>query len=274
MDLGDLEAVEAQVTVELLFADETLPVDRWDVSLCKRVESSLSRQVGQLRPRREPSEPFVFGALSAGRYDVVVSRDGYPTIHDRLEIAPGQSQARTVVTIPSGDGRISGEVVSWSDSEPWPLVLQSEDGRIERSVTPGADGRFEIGHLPEGEYFFSLSRLDSALARVKLARGGHETVRIEANPIDEHGYLHVLIVTDEGVPLATPDVWLERGGRVIEAYYNNDDATAFAAAPGTYTLCVHAPGFRSVRQRVELRGREGRTVQEVLAPLVVTMRNE
>jgi hypothetical protein len=39
-------------------------------------------------------------------------------------------------------------------------------------------------------------------------------------------------------------------------------------------LCAHYPGFRSVRQPVELRRREGRTVQEVLEPLVITMRRE
>ncbi|MDY0357743.1 MAG: carboxypeptidase-like regulatory domain-containing protein [Sedimentisphaerales bacterium] len=274
VDLGDLEAVEAEATVELLFADETMPIDRWDVTLRESDESFLSRQVGQLRPRREHSEPFVFDALSAGRYDVVASREGYPAIRDRLEIAQGQSHAEIVVTIPSGNGRISGEVVSWSDSEPWPLTVQSADGRIEMSVTPDADGTFEIAHLPEGEYSFSHSRLDPPLARVKLAAGGHETVRIEANPVDEHGYLRVLIVTDEGQPLATPDVWLERGGLVVEPVYNNDDATTFAAAPGTYTLCVHYPGFRSVRRRVELRTREGRTTQEVLEPLVITMPRE
>lgn len=141
-------------------------------------------------------------------------------------------------------------------------------------VASGDDGTFEIEHLPEGAYSFSHSRLDSALARVKLAAGGHERVRIEVNPVDEHGYLRVLIVTEAGVPLATPDVWLERGGRVVEPVYNNDDTTAFGAAPGTYTLCVHAPGFRSVRQRIELRGREGRTMQEIFSPMVVTMRNE
>jgi len=274
VDLGDLEAVEAEVTVELLFADETMPIDRWDVSLYERDESLLSRQVGRLRFRRKPSEPFVFGTLSAGQFEVVVSREGYPTIRERLEIAVGQSQAMIAVTIPSGDGRISGEVVSWSDSEPWPLTLQSADGRIEMSVTPGADGTFEIEHLPEGEYLFSLSRLDSALACVKLARRGHEAVRIEANPVDEHGYLRVLIVTEAGVPLATPDVWFERDGRVVEAYYNSDDGTTFAAPRGTYTLCVHAPGFRSVRQRVDLRTREGRTTQEVLEPMVITMSRE
>ncbi|MDI9434291.1 MAG: carboxypeptidase-like regulatory domain-containing protein [Planctomycetota bacterium] len=274
VDLGNLEAVEAEATVELLFADETMPIDRWDVTLRESDESLLSRQVGQLRPRREHSEPFVFDALSAGRYDVVASREGYPAIRDRLEIAQGQSHAEIVVTIPSGNGRISGEVVSWSDSEPWPLTVQSADGRIEMSVTPEADGTFEIAHLPEGEYSFSLSRLDPPLARVRLAAGGHETVRIQVNPVDEHGYLLVLIVTDEGLPLATPDVWLERDGRVVEPVYNNDDATAFTPAPGTYALCVHAPGFRSVRQSVELRRKEGRTTQEVLEPLVITMREE
>lgn len=274
VDLGDLEAVAAEATVELLFADETIPLDRWDVSLCERCEGSLSRQVGQLRPRRDQSDPFVFGALSAGEYDVVVSREGYPAIRDRLEIAPGQSHAEIVLTIPSGNGRIAGEVVSWSDSEPWPLTLQSADGRIEMPVTPGADGTFEIAHLPEGEYSFSFSRLDPPLARVKLAPGGHETVRIEANPVDEHGYLRMLIVTDEGQPLATPDVWLERGGLVVEPVYNNDDTTAFAAAGGTYTLCVHYPGFRSMHRSVELKTREGRTVQEVLEPMVITMSRE
>ncbi len=151
------------------------------------------------------------------------------------------------------------------------MTLQSADGRIEMSVTPGADGAFEIGHLPAGDYRLSHSRLDSALARVRLAAGGHETVRIQANPIDG---LNVLIVTDEGVPLATPDVWLERDGRVVEPVYNNDDGTTFAAPRGTYTLCVHAPGFRSVRQRVDLRTREGRTTQEVSEPMVIAMSRE
>lgn len=269
VDLGDLEAVEAEATVELMFPDESLPIDRWEVSLTEpRAQSPMGRQVGQLQPRRGDSDPFVFGALSAGRYDVVASREGYPAIRDRLEIAQGQSHAEIVVTIPSGNGRISGQVVSRSDSKPRPLTLQSADGRIEMSVTPGADGVFEIGHLPEGEYSFSLSGLDAPLARVRLAAGGHETVRIQANPIDG---LNVLIVTDEGVPLATPDVWLERDGRVVEAYYNSDDGTTFVAPRGTYTLCVHAPGFRSVRQRVDLRTREGRTTQEVLEPMVITM---
>ena len=226
VDLGDLEAVEIEVTVELLFADETIPLDRWDVSLCEPREGSLSRQVGQLRPRRDRPDPFVFGALSAGQYDVAVSREGYPAIRVRLEIAPGQTQARTGVTIPSGD------------------------------------------------YRFSHSRLDSPLARVRLAAGGHETVRIEANPVDEHGYLRVRIVMAEGLPLATPDVWLERDGRVVEPYYHNDDATTFAAGPGTYTLCAHYPGFRSVRRSVELKTREGRTMQEILEPLVIIMHGE
>lgn len=275
VDLGDLEAVEAEATVELLFDDPSVPRDRWEVALSEPCAGGWwGRNVGELRARRNGADPFIFGALTAGQYAIAVSREGYPTIRERLEIAPGQSHAVATVTIPFGTGRISGEVVSWSDSEPWPLVLQSEDGRIDTSVTPGADGTFEIEHLPEGEYFFLLSRLDSALARVQLADGGREAVRIEANPVDEHGYLRVLIVTEAGVPLATPDVWLERDGRLVEPVYNNDDATTFAAAPETYTLCVHAPGFRSVRQRVDLRTREDRTTQEVLEPMVITMSKE
>jgi len=275
VDLGDLEAVVAEATVELMFADESLPIDRWEVSLNEpRAQGPMGRQVGQLQPRRDDSDPFIFTALSAGHYDVAVSREGYPTIRDRLHIEPGQSHGAVAVTIPAGTARISGEVVPWQEFEPWPLLLQSADGRIEMLVMPDANGAFEIEHLPAGDYHLASLPPSEVLVRVHLAAGGHEAVRIEAKPIDEHGYLRVLIVTDEGLPLATPDVWLERDGHVVESVFNNDDATSFAAAPGTYTLCVHYPGFRSVHRSVELKTREGRTTQEVLEPLIITMSRE
>lgn len=275
VDLGDLEAVAAEATVELMFPDESLPIDRWEVSLTEpRAQSPMGRQVGQLQPRRDDSDPFVFTALSAGHYDVAVSREGYPTIRDRLHIEPGQSHAAVAVTIPAGTAHISGEVVPWQQSERWPLLLQSADGRIEMLVMPVANGAFEIKHLPAGDYHLASLPPSEVLVRVHLAAGGHEAVRIEAKPSDDHGYLHVLIVTDEGQPLATPDVWLERDGRVVEPIFNNDDGKSFVGPPGTYTLCARYGGLRSVRHSVELKRGEGRTTQEVLEPLVIIMRGE
>ncbi len=275
LDFSDLEIVVADVTVDLVFADESIPVDRWDVQLYEAAaRGSLSRQVGQLKSRLNHSDPFVFSGIGAGDYTVVVSREGYPTLRDRLRVEPGQLHSATAVTVPSGAGRLSGQIVSSEEGEPWPLWLQSADGRIEMSVTPGADGAFEVDHLPAGEYCLSHSRLAPPLARVHLGAGGHETVRIQVNPVDDHGYLVVLIVTPEGLPLATSDVWLERRGQIIEPHFNTDDGKSFAGAPGTYALCAHYPGFRPVRQTVELKSREGRTIQAVLEPLVITMRRE
>ncbi len=275
LELGDREIPVADVTVDLVFVDESIPVDRWDVHLYEVTpRGSLSRQVGQLKPRMDHSDPFVFAGIGAGDYDVVVSRQGYPTIRDGLRVEPGQSHAAIAVAIPSGTGRISGEVVFSSDSRTRTVLLQSDDGRIATTVALDPDGSFEVEHLPAGEYRLWYSRLEPSVASVHLVAGGHETVHIVAGPSDERGQLRVLIVTAEGWPLATPDVWLERGGRVIEPSYNNDDITAFGGAPGTYTLCAHYPGFRSVRQTVELTPVDGRTTQEVLKPLVVTMHRE
>ncbi len=275
LDLGDLEIVTADVTIDLVLPDRSVPTDRWDVSLYeRRSREALGRKVGQQQRRRDPAEPFVFTGLSAGHYDVVATREGYPTIHDWLDIELGQSAVALAVTIPSGTGRIAGTIEMADDSEPWPLQLQSEDGRVEMGASPDADGAFEFGHLPAGDYRVARSRWSPPLARVHLAAGEYETVRIQADPADDYGYLVVLVVTEEGVPLATPDVWLARDGEVVEPHFNTDDGKSFAASPGTYTLCAEYPGFRSVRQRVDVKTRQARTIQEILQPLVVTMRHE
>lgn len=275
LDLGDLEAVAADVTVALAFPDESLPMDRWDVTVHQLgVREDSGRRVGQLLPRQDHSDPFVFTGLGVGHHRVRVSREGQPTVLEHFDIEPGQLHQTMVVTIPSGTGRISGQIVSSQESEPWPLLLQSEDGRIQMSVVPEADGAFEVEHLPAGDYRFAHSPLSPTLAHVRLASGEHKTVRVEVDPGEDRGYLRVLIVTGERFPLATPDVWVERDGRVVEPYADSDDGKSFAASPGTYTLCAHYPGFRSVRQTVELTPVDGRTTQEVLTPLVITMRKE
>jgi len=78
-------------------------------------------------------------------------------------------------------------------------------------------------------------------------------------------------VTERGLPLATPDVWLERDGQTIEPHFNTDDGKSFTGPPGTYTLHAQYPGYRSVRRTVEMKSRQDRTTQEIFRPLVVTM---
>ena len=276
LDLGELEAVTADVTVELIVADDTMRPGPRNVTIRECHTIGLAgRRVGRLQIRRDDSDPFVFSGLGVGQYEVLVTRQGYPTVRQLLEIAPGQTHSSVVVTIPSGTGRISGTVVSAEGARPLPLLLQSEDGRVGALVTPDAVGAFELAHLPAGDYRFmypmdALSNT-AALARVHLDSGAHKTIRAEAEYEEDRGYLAVLIVTPAGLPLATPGVWLERGEEIIEPYFDADDGKSFTGPPGVYTLCAQYPGYEPVRQVVALRAIEGRTPQEIFEPLVIAM---
>jgi hypothetical protein len=110
---------------------------------------------------------------------------------------------------------------------------------------------------------------------VHLDPGEHKTVGIAARPDDpgyrSDGYLVVLLVTGQGLPLATPDVWLERAGQVIKPHFNTDDGKSFTGAPGTYVLHAKYPGFRTVETQVEMKSKQDRTMQDILKPVVITM---
>ncbi|UCD48768.1 MAG: carboxypeptidase regulatory-like domain-containing protein [Phycisphaerales bacterium] len=276
LDLGDLEAVTAEVTVTLVVSDDTVLPDPRHVTIReRRTPGSAGRRVGRLQIRRDDSDPFIFSGLGVGHYEVLVSRKGYPTVRQSLEIVPGQQHSDVAVTIPCGTGRISGTVVSAEGARPLPVLLQSADGHLEALVTPRADGTFELAHLPPGDYRFThpadARSSTAALARVHLDPGEHETVRAQAEREGDRGYLAVLMVTPEGLPLATPDVWLERGEQIIEPYADADDGKSFTGPPGIYTLRAQYAGYEPVHHAVELRAIEGRTRQEIFEPLVVTM---
>jgi large repetitive protein len=276
LDLGDLEAVTADVTVELILPDNTVLADPRNVTIRERpMPGSVGRRVGRLQIRRDDSDPFIFSGLGVGHYEVLVCRKGYPTVRQPLEIAPGQQHSVVAVTIPSGTGRISGTVVSAEGARPLPLLLQSADGRLETLVTPAADGAFELAHLPAGDYRFThpadARNNTTALARVHLEPAEHGTVRAQAEAEGDRGYLVVLMLTPDGLPLATPDVWLEGGGQIIQPHSDADDGKCFRGPPGIYTLCAQYAGYQPVRQGVELRAAEGRTTQGILDPLVITM---
>jgi len=150
---------------------------------------------------------------------------------------------------------------------------------ILHDVLAGFAGTFEVKNLPAGRYVFghafaSLERTWT-LAEVTLGPQEHATIAIDADRADAgpaaEGYLVVIVVTQDGVLLATPSVWLERAGRVIVPHFNTDDHKSFSGDPGPCVLHAEYPGYRPVQTTVEIKSKRGRTTQEILAPLVITM---
>jgi hypothetical protein len=158
------------------------------------------------------------------------------------------------------------------------VVLRSADRRITADAQVSVDGTFEFARLPAGQYILGSGYVGvewpSAPVRVDLGPAEHKTVQMNldlaqgARP--EAGLLIVLVVTQDGLLLATPDLWLERAGRVIELRYDTDDHRYFRGEPGEYTLRAEYPGYRSVRTPVVMKSRRDPSVQAG-DPLVITM---
>jgi len=279
LDLGDFDTSLAEVTVGLVMEDAATPAEGWNVIVQMYSERYFwGRRAGLLKPRSDPAEPFIFSNIPAGRYEALAQREGYPTIREPFEIKAGQSAGSVLVTVAAGSASISGKVASRKVEQP-PLVLCSVDERIRAEVQVNPDGTFEVKNLPAGRYIFGHASAARArtwtLAEVTLGPQEHKAIAIDADRADAgrsaDGYLVVIVVTQEGTLLATPSVWLERAGRVIQPHFDGDDHKSFAGNPGPCVLHAEYPGYRPVQTTVELESRQGRTTQEILAPLVITM---
>ena len=110
---------------------------------------------------------------------------------------------------------------------------------------------------------------------VDLRPGEHKTVEIPVDPHDSgHGldaYLVVTLVTEQGIPLATSNIWLEGQGQTLAPHFDTDDSKSFMGEPGMYTLCAHYPGFRPVRMPVELISRHEGAARQLYQTMPITM---
>jgi RNA polymerase sigma-70 factor (ECF subfamily) len=140
-------------------------------------------------------------------------------------------------------------------------------------------GTFAFRNLPPGQYILELGSVGagrvSAPVHVDLGPAEHKAVQTNLAPAEgtraDSGVLVVHVVTQNGLLLATPDIWLERAGQVIEPSVDTDDRRHSAGEPGKYTLHAEYSGYRAVRTTVVMKSRQDRSVQEGREPLVITM---
>jgi len=98
-------------------------------------------------------------------------------------------------------------------------------------------------------------------ARVDLGPAEHKTVQMNLDSAEgsrpDSSFLVVHVVTQDGLPLATSDLWLERAGRVIEPEVYTGCPRYFTSEPGRYTLGAEYPGYRSIRTSVVMKSKAG-----------------
>ena len=278
LDLGEFNLTLAEVTIDLARASPEVPADGWNVVLYERdSQGHWARMAGRLKIRSDHADPFVFCDVPAGMFDAVAQRNGYPMIRQSVEIKSGQTSGRIVMRVPAGSGVISGKTMSGTGSLPH-VVLRSADERITADTRANVDGTFEFANLPAGQYVVGVGYAGAEQlampARVDLGPAEHKTVQMNLDSAEgsrpDSSFLVVHVVTQDGLPLATSDLWLERAGRVIEPEVYTDVPRYFTSEPGRYTLGAEYPGYRSIRTSVVMKSRQDPSVQ-AREPLVITM---
>ena len=181
-----------------------------DVHIQKYNEKTFyGRKVGQLEPRIDPNTPHIFSNMAPGMYEVIAQRSEYPTIHKVFEIEQNQKKCHVDLWIPAGSASLSGKIIP-SDPKEFqsPLRLRKISQEITMGIYPETDGSYEIGKLPSGDYIVgkasvALSR-QSNIKEISLKSGENKKLDIEVDSIGSknEGYLVVMIVTEEGLPLA------------------------------------------------------------------------
>ncbi len=279
MDMGDLNLDLAQVVIKITAENPEESLNQLAVHIQKYDEKVFyGSKAGQLLPRVESNDPYIFHNMAPGIYEVIARRSGYPTIHKVFEIKQDQKKCNVDLWIPAGFASLSGKVVPSDPKElRIPLMLRSISQEITMGIQPAADGSYEIWNLPDGDYIIgrasgALSR-ESIIKEVSLKSGENKKLDIEVDTIVKQygGYLVVVVVTEEGLPLAGTKVWLEKSGVIIETHFDSDKSKSFAGDAGEYILVAEHPGYRKIRQNVNIKSKEGLSTQEILTPIVITM---
>jgi len=279
LDMGDFELQLAEVAIGIIAENPNESLNQLDAYVQKYDEKMYyGRKAGQLSPRNEPNAPYIFSNVAPGIYEAIARRSGYPTIHKVFEIEQGRKKCNVDLWVPAGSASLSGKIIPSDPKElQIPLMLRSIDQEITMGIQPTADGSYKISNLPAGDYIIgrasvALSR-QSKIEEVSLKSGENKSFDIEVDSIGRKygGYLVVLIVTEEGLPLAGAKAWLEKGGKIIEPHFDSEKSKSFAGDTGEYTLYAEFPGYKNVQQKVRIKSKEGLNTQEILKPEVITM---
>jgi hypothetical protein len=278
-DLGDFDAHLAEVTIELTGEDAAHPIAEWDVYIQKYNPESIApwgSKVGILAERSETTDPYTFSKVPPGEYEAVANCQSRRWIHKHFQVEQGQENCSLSLRIHSGDAAFAGTVnFTESDNRPSEITLRAPDHDLAAFIKPAPDGSFRIENLPAGRYLLAKGQSRTAvLTETTLGAGQSKTLNIDLSDDGEqrnNGYMVVLVVGEDGQPLAGADVWLEKRNQVIKPHFDTDVGKSFQGEAGEYTLYVQYPGYTTVRQQAYMKSRKEFNTQQILDPVLITM---
>ncbi|HUT30028.1 MAG TPA: sigma-70 family RNA polymerase sigma factor [Sedimentisphaerales bacterium] len=278
-DLGDFDAHLADVTINLTGEDPAHPIAEWQIYVQKynpELGSPWAGKVGRLAERSQTRDPYTFSNIPPGDYEAVANCQGQRWIHKHFQVEQGHESYSLSLRIPSGSAALAGTVkFPQSDDGPPEMTLRAPDHDLAVFVKPAPDGSFRVENLPAGRYLVARGHSRTAmLSEITLSAGQSKTVDIDLSGDREQrsdGYMVVVVVAEDGQPLAGADVWLEKPGRLINPHFDTDVGKSLQGEPGEYALHVQYPAYTPVKQQVNMKSRKEFNTQQILDPVVITM---
>ena len=264
-DLGTIELTTTTLSVRC----EGLKTDSQD-----NVQLTLQKydprwpfglNVGVLQPRQNPDDPFVFGQVLPGKYELVCHRHGQFSVRQIVDVTTAAEQS-VDLKLPAGTASLSGtcdKTVCGADGCRT-LKVWSQDQRLLGQIMPKEDGTYRLENIPAGEYL--IRRFDTrdadVIAKETLVEGETKTLDLSAADVpseamQRRGACFVLVYTPDGRPLPgcrfefpgaarTPDLSSAQDGRVV-----------YVDKAGQYEATIAYPGFKTLRETLALKPTSG-----------------
>lgn len=221
--------------------------------------------------RSESDGSYILTGLSAGSYEVDVSKSGF---EDReLEVAlEGGTSTREDVTLPVLRGQIQGQIstADGTSLEGATVTARSSTNQTFSTVSE-SDGSYRLSSLPVGTYEVSASLSGFSSDEVVSATISEDSQETTANISDftanEASISGIVTDSTSDAPLLDATVTLSGSeGTGSDATNTSGEYEIDGLAPGTYTVTVEKSGFSGPTREVDLENGESRSLDLSLGP--------
>ncbi len=214
---------------------------------------------------------YILTGLSAGSYEIDVSKSGFETQELEVTLEGGTSTTEDV-TLPLLRGQIQGQIstADGTSLEGATVTALSSTNQTFSTVSE-SDGSYRISSLPVGTYDVSASLSgfsSNEVVSVTLSEDSQEaTADVSDFTANEASISGIVTDSTSDEPLLDATVTLSGGeGTGSDATNTDGEYEVDGLAPGTYTVTVEKSGFGGPTREVDLENGESRSLDLSLGP--------
>jgi len=225
----------------------------WDISsVYFKSETQGSSIAIPYEKTMNPGELYKVGPVTPGKYSISVNRIDGIIYNKQIEVSQETDEVTETIILPDGDCAIYGTISDGFDY----VFLQSTDESIQGHIRRNDEGRYEISHLPRGDYCLGFyPPMEDNTITFSLTTEQPLEINIEPSLFEVPAAAALAIVStvsETGKPLSA-SVYLSASGTIIEPTHEMGWQKMFFAAAGDYLLHACCEGYQDAEKQVTLK---------------------